>query len=188
MALKNTPSRYNYKPLGRMAEDKREVLVRGALEKLGNEETLINVAASYKISKATLIAALMEYAEEEWKSLQIARAQVAVQKAAQKREEIAKLLDEFSASERAKLPTGETDMTYPRIREQLRIAEHDERSAQWHLERLARRIYGNSVTVQASLVNVDSEFLTKASELLKLVPKREPRVIEHDPQDEEEEV
>lgn len=183
MSLKNAPARYNYKPLGRMAEDKREALVRGALEKLGAEETLINVAAFYKISKATLIAALMEYAEEEWKSLQIARAQVAVQKAAQKREEIATLLDEFSDKERKQTPTGETDMTYPRIREQLRIAEHDERSAQWHLERLARRIYGNAVKIEAERVDIDADFIITAGELLKAA--RKPREIDVTPESED---
>jgi len=131
-----------YKPLGRMTESARAELIEGALEKLGQDETLVNVAKHYGISYGLLVTALLEYAEEDWKRLQIARAHNAVNKAATKRANISAQLDEWQEMEKNGEKTPETQLTYARIREQLRLAEHDERSAQWHLERLQRRIYG----------------------------------------------
>jgi hypothetical protein len=157
-----------YRPLGRMEADQRDKLLKGALAMLAGDKTLFDVARRYKISKTTLIAALSAYAETEWKDLQIARAQVAVQRASQKRTEIAAQLDAFQALEKAGGKTTETAMTYPRIREQLRIAEHEEKSAQWHLERLHKRLYGNSVamTIDPTSYEADSELIETMGRLL----------------------
>jgi hypothetical protein len=145
--------KYDYTPLGSVDEDRRDRIINGALAMLAEDETLVDVAAHYGISKATLIAALTHYAEDQWKNLQVARAQVAVQRASQKRTELAAQLDEYQAAEKIGEKTTETALTYPRIREQLRIAEHDEKSAQWHLERLHRRLYGNSMEVSVQSDN-----------------------------------
>lgn len=180
MSTALTESRYGYKPLGSLPEKRREEIVRGALAKLSEEATLFDVAAHYKISRPTLMAALNEYAEEEWRGLQIARAQVAVQKAQQKRAELCALLDGFHEAEKGKKKTTETAMTYPRIREQLRIAEHDERSAMWHLERLYSKIYGTALKVEGSMtLKADETLIGFASDLLKA--KRPAAVLENEP-------
>lgn len=137
----------DYTPLGRLPQEQRDNLIRGALRMLAEDATLVDVASHYSISKSTLIVALMHYAESDWKHLQIARAQVAVQRASEKRMAIAAELEAFSALEKAGGETTETNLTYPRIREQLRVAEQDEKSAMWHLERLHRRVYGNSMEI-----------------------------------------
>ena len=160
--------KYDYKPLGAAEEAQREKIISGALTMLAEDETLIDVAAHFRLSKSTLLAALNYYAEDQWKELQIARAQVSVQRASQKRMEIAAQLDGYQAKETAGEKTTETGMTYPRIREQLRIAEHEERSAQWHLERLHKRLYGSSVamTIEEKPFEMDPDLLKTMQELL----------------------
>lgn len=143
----------NYKPLAKLNDEQRSELISGALTKLGEDEPLQEVAKHYGISYGLLVTALLEYAEDDWKRLQIARAHRATQRASNKRAELSAQLDEWQAMEKRGEKTPETLLTYARTREQLRIAEHDERAAQWHLERLQRRIYGqdSQVATQAAV-------------------------------------
>jgi len=160
-------TRRGYQPLGRLTSDQRQRVLDEALVMLEQEKPLFEVAKHFGISKTTLLDALNQEREERWQAIQIAKAQAAADRASDKRRELGQLLEDFQAKEAKGAKTTETSMTYPRIREQLRIAEQDEKSAQWHLERLLRRIYGNSVEVRGTpAVQIDAGLVASISELI----------------------
>lgn len=132
-------------------------------------DDVVVVAERFGVSKTGLLAALNDEGEyeERWKKIQVARAQAAVQNAVAKRVEIAEKLNGFWGMESRGEETTETALTYPRVRELLRIAEHEERSAQWHLERLCRRVYGNVVQVEGLTTPETQEVIGFARELLR---------------------
>lgn len=93
----------------------KEVLVR-----VLNEESTKEIAASFGVTRSALNQWLLETAETEWRAVQVARAY--------KRKEEAE--DEMD--------TATDSLSLARARERLK-------AAQWDLERVCRRIYGQDV-------------------------------------------
>lgn len=108
-----TPSR----PIASLTEDKRKELIESVLHRALNDEKLADIAKDIGVSRSGINQALLKYSEEEWKSVQSARALTELQSAEQE------------------LETAPDMLTVSRARERLR-------SAQWQLERLHRRLFG----------------------------------------------
>jgi hypothetical protein len=87
------------------------------LERVLNEESTKDIAASFGVTRSALNQWLLETAETEWRAAQVARAY--------KRKEEAE--DEMD--------TAQDPLSLARARERLK-------AAQWDLERVCRRIYG----------------------------------------------
>lgn len=105
------------------------------LARVVNDEKLADIAKDIGLSRSALNMALLEYAEEDWKKAQVARAQSRLERARDYRERMAALFDPNATAEDQKNGIACTTET-------LTLARDEEKSAQWELERLCRRIYG----------------------------------------------
>src|SRR6266545_2436727 len=105
--------------------DPKPILLR-----LLNEETALSIAQSLNITRSALYQFLMRTAEQDWKDIQVCRA-LARKEAAE---------EEMDAA---------TDgLVLARARERLK-------SAQWDLERVYRRIYGQDLPAAISAVQIN---------------------------------
>jgi len=95
------------------------------LERYLAEESSDKIAASYGVTRAALSLFMLRNAESEWKDAQLT-------KALARKEKAEELMDKADNA---------LDLT--RAREQLR-------SAQWELERVCRRIYGQDTPANAA--------------------------------------
>jgi hypothetical protein len=95
----------------------RDQRLQAVLHRYVNDEKLEHIAKDIGLSRSALNMALLEYAEGDWKRIQVARAMTRLDKANEELELASDML------------------TLSRAREGLR-------SAQWELERLLRRLYG----------------------------------------------
>jgi hypothetical protein len=101
----------------------KDVDPKDVLERYLAEETGPQIAASYGVTKAALSYFMLKHAEEQWKEAQVVKALT--------RKEDAE----------TKLETASNALDLARARELLR-------AAQWDLERVCRRIYGQDAPPQ----------------------------------------
>lgn len=100
------------------------------LERYLAEETSTQIAASYGVTKAALSFFMLKHAEDQWKSAQLVKA----------------LTRKDAAEDR--LETAETILEISRARELLK-------SAQWDLERVCRRVYGQDAPQSSNAVQIN---------------------------------
>lgn len=103
---------------------------KDVLKRILNEESTKDIAASFGVTRSALNYWLIEHCDSEWKSAQIVRAM--------KRKEEAE--DELDNAQDA--------LTLSRGRERLR-------AAQWDLERVCRRIYGQDAPPNMAAVQIN---------------------------------
>jgi hypothetical protein len=108
-------------------EAERNERLQGVITRFVNDEKLADIAKDIGLSHSALCMALLEYAEDDWKRAQVARAITRLEKSRTARDEAADMLN-------------------------LVRARDDEKSAQWELERLLRRLYGQEQQQTASQV------------------------------------
>lgn len=118
------------------------------------EETTKDIAKSFGVTRAALNFFLLEHAEKEWKQAQVVRAL--------KRKEEAE--DEMDSAQDA--------LTLARARERLK-------AAQWDLERVCRRIYGQDAP-PAGLQVLNVTIGIRRDDATNAVQHSEPTVIDHD--------
>ena len=111
------------------ATGKRDIAL-GVIERCLNGEYPKDIAPELGISRQALNDILLTYAEDEWKRCQVTRALTAKEKAE----------DDLEAADDA--------LALARARERLK-------AAQWDLERVCRRIYGQDHGVT---INIDSDW------------------------------
>lgn len=121
----------------------KDLLPSTVLDRYLADEKTSEIALSYNISRSRLHQWLIEHAEEHWKKAQIARAVTALDKAKDGLEE------------------ADDPLELARAREQLR-------GAQWELERLYSRVFGNKINVnnEVTIKDEDRMLLADASSLL----------------------
>lgn len=105
------------KPLANLPVERRAEIAKDVLTRYINGEQVAQMAPDYGVSDVTIYALLLREHETEWKEIQRARALARLERAQDKVE---------------KAPDA---LSLARAREEVR-------SAQWELERLLRRIYG----------------------------------------------
>ena len=108
----------------------KNVQAADVLQRYLAEETTTQIAQSYGVTRAALNFFLLEHAEKEWKQAQVVRA-------LKRKEEAEDEMDKAS-----------DPLTLARARERLR-------AAQWDLERVQRRIYGQDVPNVAQAVQIN---------------------------------
>ncbi len=117
-------------PIASLTAEKRAEVLQSVLNRALNDEKIADIAKEIGISHSGINQALLKYSEEDWKSVQAARALTELQNAEQE------------------LETAPDAVTVSRARERLR-------SAQWQLERLHRRLFGtDQPNTQANQVNI----------------------------------
>jgi hypothetical protein len=105
--------------------DPKEILQRYLAEETGAQ-----IAETYGVTRAALSYFMLKHAENEWKDAQVT-------KALQRKERAEDLLE-----------TADNALDLTRAREQLR-------SAQWDLERVCRRIYGQDAPPATAAVQIN---------------------------------
>lgn len=127
-------------PIATLTEEKRTELLQSVLDRALNGERQIDIAASLGIHQTRLSQLLLRYAEDDWKSVQVARSLAALDKCDQDIELAPDMLSLARARERQK-------------------------SAQWQLERLHRRLFGqqeqglgsgNNIQINIGIVRKES--------------------------------
>ena len=111
----------------------RGVDPKAILELYLSEKTSTEIAAMYGVTRAAVSQYMLNHAEKEWKDAQVVKALVA-------KDDAEKLL-----------ATAQNSLDLARGREQLR-------AAQWDLERVCRRIYGQDqppTNVNALQININ---------------------------------
>jgi hypothetical protein len=99
-----------------------------------SDESTKDIAKCYGVTRQALGQFLLKHAETEWKEAQVARAIARKEQAEDDMEGIASRIEGADKDERDRLT-----LTLSLARERLR-------AAQWDLERVCRRIYGQDVT------------------------------------------
>ena len=128
-----------------MAVIPHDLLPATVLDRYLSDERTADIAASYGVKRSRLNQWLLEHAEEHWRKAQVARAVTAMENA------------------KDTLEVAGDPLTLARARELLR-------AAQWELERLFSRLYGQKQEV--TVINADlGDRLRRARE----------RTIEHEP-------
>lgn len=105
------------KPLGSLTQERRTEIATEVLVRYINGEQVAEMAPEYGVSDVTIYALLLREHEEAWKEVQRARALARLEKA------------------QSRMETAPDALSLARAREQVK-------SAQWELERLLRRLYG----------------------------------------------
>jgi hypothetical protein len=112
----------------------READPKLILQRYLSDESTKVIAASYGVTRQALGQYLLKTAEAEWKEAQVARAISRKESAEDALDEISSKIDGADKEERDRLT-----LTLSLARERLK-------AAQWDLERVCRRIYGQDVT------------------------------------------
>lgn len=110
--------------------------IQTALQRVVNDERTEDIAKDLGISRSALNMAFLEYAEDDWKKAQVARAMTRLERA-----------KDYRDSLQQKIETATKDDA-PALALMLTRARDDEKSAQWELERTCRRIYGQDQPVE----------------------------------------
>lgn len=109
------------RPLANLPAERRAEIAQSVLTRYINGEQVAEMAPEYGVSDVTIYALLLRDHEEDWKEVQRARALARLER------------------KQRELETAGDALSLARAREGVR-------SAQWELERLVRRIYGQDVT------------------------------------------
>jgi hypothetical protein len=105
------------RPMQTLPAEQRKAIGDAILSRYIEGEQVANMAQDYGVSDVTLYALLLRERQDEWKDIQTARALARLERA------------------QDDLGTAQDALSLARAREQVR-------SAQWELERLLRRLYG----------------------------------------------
>ena len=127
-------------PLAGLPTEQRQTLLRKIMDRVIDGETITSIAGEIGVSEPALSVRLLQDCPDEWRSAQTARALVRLRRAE----------DEMDAAQ--------DPLTVARTREQVR-------SAQWQLERLQRRLYGQDAPVQTGsgvTISIDLSSLQQA--------------------------
>jgi transposase-like protein len=111
-------------PIASLPEEERKQLLQYVIQRAMQDQRIKDVAVEVGVHRTALNAALLKYCQEDWQEAQVARAMVNVEDAEEE------------------LETAADMPAIARARERLK-------SAQWHLEKLSRRLFGQEQTNQA---------------------------------------
>lgn len=120
---------------------------KAVLQRYLSDETTKQIAADYGVTRQALGQFLLKHAEDEWKEAQVARALARKESAEDDLDIISAKINASDREERDRLT-----LTLSLARERLK-------AAQWDLERVCRRIYGQEnaqggPTVQINIANL----------------------------------
>ena len=104
--------------------------VGDVLTRVLNEESTKDIAASYGVTRSALNQWLLAHAEQEWKTVQVVRASKRKEECEDEFDRISQAIAAADKEERDRLTLS------------LSLAREKLKAAQWDLERVCRRIYG----------------------------------------------
>ena len=128
------PATYNLRPLGHLPEERRAELAQEALERYYAGEEIRAISQDFGCSYVTVYSLLFQMCEDAWRDAQVSRA-------------MARHADALAELDgiKGKINAATEVLDVAKQRELLKVAEVRLKSAQWELERLLRRLYGDAV-------------------------------------------
>lgn len=121
-----------------MPAERRAEIALELLTGYAQGQEIAELAKGYDISDVTAYALLIRDHEDEWKKAQESRAIAKRDRSANDLTELRRQLWEAE--------TAHDAISLARIREQIRLAEIQAKRAEWELERVFKRIYGQDVS------------------------------------------
>jgi hypothetical protein len=109
-----------------------------------SDESTKDIAADYGVTRQALGKYLLAVAEDEWKQAQVARA---IARKEQAEDDLENIRDQIS--------TAADDLSIKRLTLTVSHARERLKSAQWDLERVCRRIYGQDSPTAAQAVQIN---------------------------------
>lgn len=144
------------RPMQNVSVERRAEIALELLEAYKAGEEIAALAPAYNISDVTAYALLLRDHEEEWKAAQTARALARKATADADLEAIRQELADMKVIEKDPEKKAALDpFSLARIREQVKLAEVRAKRAEWELERVCKRIYGQDTTIN---VNLDGDW------------------------------
>lgn len=131
------------RPLGNLPAELRAEIADKVLERYMAGEQVANIAPEFKTSDVTIYALLLREREADWVDIQKARALARYER----------YQDELEAA-RERMKAAPDALSLARERDQARVAESLVKSAQWELERLLRRLYGQDQQITLAIVDL----------------------------------
>jgi len=122
----------------------READPKDILKRYLSDESTKDIAASYGVTRQALGQFLLKNAEQEWRDAQVARA-IARKEAAE---------DDLEAITAITIKAADKEER-ERLALTVSLAREKLKSAQWDLERVCRRIYGQDAPVAAQAVQIN---------------------------------
>ena len=117
------------RPMGNLPAERRAEIADQVLDRYMQGEQVANMASEYETSDVTIYALLLRERQDDWAAIQQARALARLERAQEQ------------------LRTAPDALSLARARELVR-------SAQWELERLLRRLYGQEQQMNVSAIQV----------------------------------
>lgn len=119
------------KPIAALPDADRLAMLDDILTRYSEGKEITQIAPEYGVSDVMLYRYLLAERSEEFKVLQVARASMEFERAAQERDKWSKELE-----------TAEGQVEINRCAQLMKAAESKEKRTQWLLERCLSRIYG----------------------------------------------
>jgi hypothetical protein len=130
------------RPLPNLSVERRAEIALEVLQAYEQGQEVADLAPNYGVSDVTLYALLIRDHEEAWKTAQVSRALC-------KRDQATSDLSELRLKMRNASEQPLDALSLAQVREQVRLAEVQAKRAEWELERVYRRIYGQDVPADA---------------------------------------
>jgi hypothetical protein len=127
------------RPLSNVAPERRAQIAQEVLSAYEEGREIAEVAPNYDCSDVTLYALLIRDHEEQWKQAQVSRA---VAKSARIAKDLDELRTQLRSAKQEGTETPHDSLSLARIQHQIRLAEVQAKRAEWELERVYRRVYG----------------------------------------------
>lgn len=130
------------RPMANLPAERRAQIALEVLHAYEQGEEVADLAPNYGVSDVTLYALLIRDHEDAWKRAQESRA---VSKRDKSTNDLNALRGQLWEAEKA-----HDALSLARIREQIRLAEIQAKRAEWELERVFKRIYGQDQVSDSS--------------------------------------
>jgi hypothetical protein len=138
------------RPMKDLPAERRAQVALEVLQAYAQGEEVADLAPNYGVSDVTLYALLIRDHEEAWKQAQVSRA---LAKRDQSTGDLARLRLQLQSAMQENEDGTKTPhdmLSLARIKEQVKLAEIQAKRAEWELERVYRRVYGQDVQADAS--------------------------------------
>jgi transposase-like protein len=150
------------RPLKSLPAEKRAQIALEVLQAYEQGEEIADLAPEYGVSDVTLYALLVRDHEEAWKSAQVSRA---LANKARVNKDLSNLRIQLQSKTQEDSDSPHDALSLARIKEQIKLAEVQAKRAEWELERVYRRVYGQDASPdQAGRVSITLNIGAKSGE------------------------
>ena len=138
------------RPMKDLPVERRNQIAIEVLQAYEQGQEVADLAPAYDVSDVTLYALLIRDHEEAWKQAQVSRAVAKRSRTSKDLEELRDQLRSSTQQQEDGTKTPHDMLSLARIKEQVKLAEIQAKRAEWELERVYRRVYGQDVVADGA--------------------------------------